>query len=96
MEAAGQAVRRDGAGGRSLRRHDALTAWLFILPTLIGFLAFVVGPVLGGLALGFMRYDLLTPPSFVGGENFVKMIEDQRILQIFGNTVYYVVGHDCP
>ena len=93
MGAAGQVLRRggDGGGGRSLRRRDALTAWLFILPTVVGFLVFVIGPIVGGLALGFMRYDLLTPPSFVGSENFVKMIEDQRILQIFGNTIYYVV-----
>lgn len=76
----------------SLRRRDAVAGYLFALPTVLGFLLFVLGPVLGGLALGFMRYDLLTSPSWAGFENFGKLGADDRVLQIFGNTVYYVVG----
>lgn len=79
-------------GSRSLRRHDAIAGYLFILPTVLGFLLFVIGPILGGLALGFMRYDLLASPSWVGFGNFGKLLEDDRVLQILGNTVYYVVG----
>ena len=76
----------------SLRRHEAVAGYLFVLPTVLGFLVFVLGPILGGLALGFMRYDLLNPPSWIGFDNFGKMLTDDRVLQIFGNTVYYVVG----
>lgn len=81
-----------GSARGSLRRHDAIAGYLFALPTALGFLLFVLGPVLGGLALGFMRYDLLTPPRWAGFENFGKLGADDRVLQIFGNTVYYVVG----
>ena len=83
-------VQSPGAG--SLRRNDAIAAYLFILPTVLGFVVFVLGPILGGLALGFMEYDLLNSPSWSGLENFQKLGEDVRVLQIFGNTVYYVVG----
>ncbi len=77
---------------RSLRRHETVAGYLFTLPTVLGFLVFVLGPILGGLALGFMRYDLLNEPSWIGFDNFGKMLADDRVLQIFGNTVYYVVG----
>lgn len=80
------------ARSAGLRRGDAVAAYLFILPTVLGFLLFVLGPILGGLALGFMEYDLLSSPSWSGLENFRKLGDDDRFLQIFGNTVYYVVG----
>ncbi len=79
-------------GVQSLRRGDAVAGYLFILPTVLGFLLFVLGPIVGGLALGFMEYDLLTEPSWAGLDNFRKFGDDARVLQIFGNTVYYVVG----
>ncbi len=79
-------------GVQSLRRGDAVAGYLFILPTVLGFLLFVLGPIVGGLALGFMEYDLLTDPSWAGLDNFRKFGDDARVLQIFGNTVYYVVG----
>ncbi len=81
-----------GRGAGSLRRGDAVAGYLFILPTVLGFLLFVLGPILGGLAVGFMEYDLLTRPGWAGLDNFRKLGDDARVLQIFGNTVYYVVG----
>ncbi|MCE7984293.1 MAG: sugar ABC transporter permease [Caldilinea sp. CFX5] len=74
------------------RRQEIFWAWLFILPTLLGFLIFLAGPLLAGLGLAFTRYDLFTPPTFAGLDNFRAIMADERILQIFGNTVYYVVG----
>ena len=85
-------VPASGRGAGSLRRSDAIAGYLFILPTVLGFLLFVLGPILGGLALGFMEYDLLTRPGWAGLDNFRKLGDDARVLQIFGNTVYYVVG----
>ncbi len=58
-----------GSARGSLRRHDAIAGYLFALPTALGFLLFGLGPVLGGLALGFMRYDLL-PPALGGLREF--------------------------
>ena len=46
--------------GSSQRRQDILTAYLCLLPWLLGFLAFVVGPMLFSLGLSFYESDLLT------------------------------------
>lgn len=74
------------------RRREALVAYLFILPTLAGFLIFVLGPILGGLGLSFYQFDFFSTPRFVGLDNFRQMLTDQRIAQIFRNTLVYVVG----
>jgi multiple sugar transport system permease protein len=74
------------------RRREATTGYLFILPAFVGFLLFVLGPVIGALALSVTRYDLIGPPTFVGFSNFQRMFSDPRLLTTYGNTVIYVVA----
>ncbi|MBV7328254.1 sugar ABC transporter permease [Chloroflexi bacterium TSY] len=77
---------------RSYRIQEIGIAYLFILPTLLGFLIFVLGPVVAGLALSFSSYDLFSPPRLTGLENFQVMWTDVRFWQIFGNSILYAVG----
>jgi len=46
--------------------RKALTVLLFLFPNLIGFLLFSLVPVLASLVLSLFKWDLLTPPVFVG------------------------------
>jgi multiple sugar transport system permease protein len=50
-------------------------AYLFLLPWLIGFLAFTLYPMLYSLYLGFTDYDFTKPGStaFIGFGNYIKM-----------------------
>ena len=76
----------------SLATREAITCYLFLLPWAIGFLAFVVGPVVASLVLSFTKYEVVTPPTFVGVSNFVDMFtKDPRFTLSLGNTAYYVV-----
>lgn len=52
---------------RTLRRN--LEGWAFASPWIVGFLLFTVGPMLASAVMAFMRWDLLTPPTFIGFEN---------------------------
>jgi len=56
----------------AVARHEALFAYLFLLPWIIGFFAFVAGPMLASLYLSFHRCNIVRPPTFVGVENFVR------------------------
>src|SRR6476661_7130406 len=58
-------------------------AYLFLLPSFAGFLLFVVGPVLGSLALSFVRWNLLNPPTFIGLNNYVELLTR--------DTIYFTV-----
>ena len=61
---------------KSLRGREALSFYLFIAPWTLGFLAFILGPILASLALGFTRYDIILPAKWVGLENFRDLIAD--------------------
>ncbi|MBL7183851.1 MAG: sugar ABC transporter permease [Anaerolineae bacterium] len=67
-------------------------AYLFLLPSFVGFLIFVALPVIAALALSFVRWNLLTPPTFVGAANYAQLLTRDRIFQkAFWNTVYFTV-----
>jgi multiple sugar transport system permease protein len=74
------------------KRREAFTGYLFILPSYVGFLVFVLGPVLVAFALSFARYDILTPPRLVGLSNYTRMLTDQRLITVYLNTIVYVIA----
>jgi len=67
-------------------------AYLFLLPSFAGFLIFVAIPVIAALALSFVRWNLLTPPTFVGTANYTQLLTQDRIFhRAFWNTAYFTV-----
>ena len=73
------------------RRDDTRLAILFILPALIGFLVFMVWPLLRGIYLSFTRFNLLTPAKFNGLDNYLRMVQDPVFWNALKVTIYYVV-----
>jgi len=51
-------------------------AYAFISPWLIGFLCFIIGPMIASLYLSFTNYDLLSSPKWVGFDNYITMFTD--------------------
>ena len=75
----------------SRTRDDTCLAVLFILPSLIGFLVFMVWPTLRGIYLSFTKFNLLTPPDFIGLDNYIRMVQDPVFWNALKVTVYYVL-----
>jgi multiple sugar transport system permease protein len=74
---------------RVWRRNGA--GYLFLLPWLAGFFGLTLGPTLASLYLSFTSFDLLTPPRWIGLENYVYMFTlDQRFRQALKVTFTYV------
>jgi multiple sugar transport system permease protein len=73
------------ARGRPLlaRRHlrEYLTAYVFIAPWIIGFLFFTGGPIIAALVLSFFRWKVITPPTFVGLDNFVRLFTADELFR---------------
>ncbi|MBS4208343.1 sugar ABC transporter permease [Bacillus sp. FJAT-50079] len=70
-----------------------LRGYLFISPFVIGFLAFTLIPILTSLYFSFTKYNLFSPPSWIGLDNFKKMFtEDARYWQSLKVTLIYVFG----
>jgi multiple sugar transport system permease protein len=58
----------------SLARREALAFYALISPWLLGFLLFVLGPMVASLFISFTKWDLLSPAKFVGLQNYEKML----------------------
>ncbi len=71
-------------------RRKAVMGYLFLIPTLIGLLIFTIGPVLFSFGLSTFRWNVFTPPVFIGTENFQRMFSDTQVLTSFGNTFKFV------
>ena len=66
-------------------------AWLFLAPTIVGLLVLSAGPILAAFAIALTRWDLLTPPQFVGFDNFAALLSDGRFATALRNTTFYTV-----
>ena len=74
----------------SLLRREALDGYIFILPWLIGFVVFIAGPMVASFLISFMRWEIVTPPAWVGVEQYHKLFNDSRFYLSLYNTAYYV------
>jgi multiple sugar transport system permease protein len=68
----------------------------FVLPALIWKLGFNIIPMANAFYISLTSYDLLTPPRFVGLDNYVSLASDQRFYKAMGNTFGYAFGRGIP
>jgi multiple sugar transport system permease protein len=70
---------------------DTLSGYLFVGPTLSGYLLFVLGPLIAAIVLSFTHYDMMTPPRLVGFSNYARLISDVRLAVVYKNTALFAV-----
>jgi multiple sugar transport system permease protein len=96
---AGRAVRslRGGSTLGDLRRREERVAWMLISPVVVGVVAFQVYPVLFSLFISLTRWNLLTPPEWIGFSNYVGLIgHDQTFRTALSNSTIYALGTVLP
>jgi multiple sugar transport system permease protein len=78
------------------RDRETWTAYLFILPWVIGFLALTAGPMFASLYFSFTDYGVeqiagFEPTSRVGFDNYRELLNDPKIATSLKNTLIYTV-----
>jgi multiple sugar transport system permease protein/sn-glycerol 3-phosphate transport system permease protein len=63
----------------------------FVLPSLVGVVAFLLIPVVIVLVLSFFQWNFLTPPHWVGFANYVTMSRYDHVFHALEVTAYYVL-----
>ncbi len=71
--------------------HEAIWGYVFLMPWILGMIFFVGGPIIASLVLAFCKWDLITPPQFVGMDNFIKIMSDPKFWKSLYNTFYYTI-----
>ena len=69
-------------------RRELIAGLLFILPWVIGFLAFTLYPMLASLYYSFCNYPILSSPRWIGAGNFQAMFRDELFYKSLWNTFY--------
>ena len=77
------------AGNRGLRNWGWVL--VFLAPSLIGLLVFMVGPILYSLRLTLYDWNLLSDPVYIGTDNFVELYHDARFWTAFRHTLTFLV-----
>jgi multiple sugar transport system permease protein len=77
--------------GLSMQQREALAGYLFIAPDFLGLLLFIGAPMVLALTMGFFSVDGFGAFSFVGLDNYKKMLIDPTFWQCLKVTALYVV-----
>jgi multiple sugar transport system permease protein len=65
--------------------------YLFAAPFIIGFFIFTAYPMLYAVWLSFQRWNLISPPRFIGLENYFELFNDPTARLALWNSFYYTV-----
>lgn len=94
MQAVRDASRKEhrlsAKGMGAMARREERIAYLFLSPWLIGLLVFTIGPIVASLFISMTNWNLMTPPSWVGLENYEDMFSDRDFYNSLGVTLRYV------
>lgn len=67
-------------GASRIARRETIQFYLYISPWIIGFLVFLLYPLLSSLYYSFTRYEIGGRPLWIGLRNYVEMFRDPRYL----------------
>ena len=70
---------------------EGLVAYLFLAPFLIVYGLFMIYPIIKGLIISFNDWQFGLEPTFVGFDNYIKMINDSYFWEALWNTIYFVL-----
>lgn len=77
---------------KGLKKKESMAAYLFTLPSFIGFIGFVLIPIIWVIVISFQEYNVFTGASeFIGLENYIRVISDPRSVTTLKNTLWYTV-----
>ncbi|HEU4571133.1 MAG TPA: sugar ABC transporter permease [Candidatus Limnocylindrales bacterium] len=67
------------------------TPWLFLGPSIALIGVFVVYPILAVVYFSFTDYDIVTPPVWVGLDNFVRVFGDETFWLALTHSLIYLI-----
>jgi multiple sugar transport system permease protein len=73
----------------NMRKREALMGYLFLSPWLIGFVVFLLGPMISSIFLSLTDYKMLRPPVWIGLANYERMFTDQFVWHSLRVTMSY-------
>lgn len=73
------------------QRSEALAAYVFLLPDVVGLIAVYIIPILFTIYISFFSWSGVGPQSFTGLANYREMFADATWLRSLGTTFLYIL-----
>lgn len=80
----------------AVNRNRKWWGLLFVAPAVLFFAVFAIFPIGFGFFLSLTRYNLLSPPQFIGFGNYTGLLRDRLFVTAVGNTIVFVLGATVP
>jgi multiple sugar transport system permease protein len=74
---------------QKIRRYNP---YFFLVPALAFVMLAELVPVVYTTYLGFMKWDLISPPQWAGLQNYIQVFSTPELLNALKNTVLWVIG----
>src|SRR5690606_20505769 len=75
----------------SLKHRQTIMGYIFIMPFILGFIFWWLAPALVAGYLSFHRWNLISPPRFIGLDNFERLLSDLLLITSLKATLIYTV-----
>lgn len=73
------------------KTKEAISAYFFILPFMVGVVIFYIYAFLSNILVSFTDKKSLGTSGFVGLENYIRLFGDEKFYQSLVNTIIYVL-----
>lgn len=75
----------------SLRQKQVAWAWAFLAVPILFYGVIRFWPTFNAFWLSFTDWSLFRPPSFIGADNYVRLVGDPVFWKVFRNTFAYLI-----
>lgn len=76
---------------KTVLEKETVSGYIFALPFIIGFIAFIVVPMAMSLYFSFCDYNILSPEKWIGLKNYAKLFQDPKFWNALKVTLKYAV-----
>lgn len=85
--------RAPSATGSRRRRTPLRWVLLFLVPSAIPLIIFTFVPMVGSLWISLHKWNLISDMSWVGFDNYAKLLSDPKTGEVFLHTAIYILGY---
>ena len=72
-------------------RKNRIVGYSFLLPNILGFLAFIFVPVIASFAMSFTSWNGFGKIEFIGLENYLRLFDDSDFTISLVNTIIFTI-----
>ena len=72
--------------------NETFWGYIFLLPVILGFIVFTIFPVVMSFYYSLTDYDGVTPPKFIGIQNYIDLFTNGDFGEALWHTVYFTIG----